>query len=39
MDAADTMTVTIAAFGEAGVTDDIIGGSGVNTFISGYLEC
>jgi hypothetical protein len=39
MDAADTMTVTIAAFGEAGVTDDIIGGSEVNTFISGYLEC
>jgi hypothetical protein len=39
MDAADTATYTIAGFGEAGATDDILGGASVSTGVSGNLVC
>jgi len=37
MDAADTCTVTVAGFGEAGSTDDVLGAATLDTFFSGYL--
>jgi hypothetical protein len=37
MDATDTMTFTVQAFGEAGDTDDIAGGAFATTYMSGCL--
>jgi hypothetical protein len=39
MDAGDTFTSTIVAVGEAGNTDDVLGGADLYTYMSGHLVC
>lgn len=38
-DAADTWTTTVTVSGEAGLTDDILGSTTVQTYMCGYLAC
>lgn len=39
MDAADTATLTVAGFGEAGATEDVTGSATPPTYFSGFLAC
>lgn len=39
MDAGDTASIEVQAGGEAGDTDDILGGANPQTYFSGYLAC